>query len=103
MSVKIIIDRKFKKVPVPENFQIINMIRRGALLQKGYVSGETLVNFEDNHVVVVSTWASLVDWQNWLDNQDRANLEIGLSRFQREPSKIRCFITGADYAKEAFA
>ena len=103
MSVKIIIERKFKKAPVPENFKIINMIRRDALLQKGYVSGETLVNFEDNHVIVLSTWASLLDWQNWIDNPVRVNLESGLTPHLREPSKIRFFITGADYAKETFA
>lgn len=103
MSIKVIIERKFKEAPVPENFQVINKLRRGAIQQKGYVSGETLVNFEDNHVVVLSTWASLDDWRTWSGSQKRAELENELTPHLKEPLKTSLFITSADYTKEAFA
>lgn len=102
MSVKVIIERKFKEAPLPENFQVINKLRGGAIQQKGYVTGETLVNCEDNYVVVLSTWASLDDWRTWSGSQDRAELEKELTPHLKEPLKTRLFITGADYIKEAF-
>lgn len=103
MSVKVIIERIFKEAPVPENFQVINKLRRGAIMQKGYVSGETLVDFENNHVVVLSTWASPDDWRTWLDSPKRAELEKELTPHLKEPLRTRVFITSADYSKEAFA
>lgn len=103
MSVKVIIERKFKETPVPENFQVINKIRRGAIQQKGYVTGETLVNFEDNSVVVLSTWISLDDWRKWSGSQERAELENELTPLLKEALKIKLYITGAEYRKETFA
>ena len=100
MSVKIIIERKFKAAPVPENFQIINKLRRGAIKQEGYVTGETLVNFEDNYVVVLSTWANFADWNRWSGTQERADLENELRPHLKEPLKIKLYITGAEYRKE---
>ncbi len=100
MSVKIIIQRKFKEAPVPENFQVINKLRRGAIHQEGYVTGETLVNFEDNYVVVLSTWASFTDWKRWSGSQERAELENELMPHLKEPLKINLYITGAEYRKE---
>ena len=102
MSIKVIIERKFKEAPVPENFQVINKLRRCAIQQKGYVTGETLVNFEDNYVVVLSTWANLDDWRTWSGSQDRVELENELTPHLKEPLKVRLFITGAGYTKEAF-
>ena len=43
MSVKIMIERKFKEAPVPENLQAIDELRINAMQQEGYVSGETFV------------------------------------------------------------
>jgi heme-degrading monooxygenase HmoA len=65
MSAKIIIERKFKEAPTPENFRLINDLRRKGMRQKGYISGETLVNFDQNHVVVLSTWASLDEFDDF--------------------------------------
>ncbi len=103
MSVKIIIERIFEKTPVPENFRVINDLRRNAMRQTGYVSGETIVNFEDNHVVVLSTWSSLDGWKTWSNSHERRNLEYELTPYLMEPAKIRACISSADYIKEAFA
>ncbi len=103
MSIKVIIERKFKEAPVPESFQTINKLRKGAILQKGYVSGETLVNFEENYVVVLSTWTSLDDWRRWSDSRQRTELENKLTPHLKEPINTRLFISGADYTKEAFS
>lgn len=103
MSIKVIIERKFKEAPVPENYQVINKLRRAAIQKKGYVTGETLVNFDENYVVVLSTWSSLDDWKAWADSRERAELENELTPYLKEPLRVNSYITGADFRKEMFA
>ena len=103
MSFKIIIERKFKESPVSENLRNIENLRIKALRQRGYIGGETVVNFDDNReVLVISAWSTVDDWRTWLNSQERAKLENELSPHLEEPGKIRAFMPSADYAKEAF-
>lgn len=103
MSVKIIIERKFKGGPFPENFKLINKLRVSAMRQRGYISGETIVNLEDNReVVVISFWSDIDDWKSWLDSEERSTLENELVPYLEEPAKIRAFKLGADAIMEAF-
>ena len=103
MSVKIMIERKFKEAPVPGDFRVINKLRRDTMRQKGYVSGETLVNFDnDREVVVLSVWSSLDDWKVWLNSQERDKLESELTPHLEQPVKISSFMLGADAIREAF-
>ena len=82
MSAKIIIERKFKETPTPENFRVINDLRRKAMRQKGYISGETLADFDNNHVVVLSTWSSLDPWKWWVNSEERKVLEKELLKLK---------------------
>ena len=103
MSVKIIIERKFKEAPVPENFQTLDSFRVHAMQQKGYVSGETLVNAENNReVVVVSTWSDFDDFNTWTNSKERVKLENGLTPYLEGPAKITAFMLGADAIDEMF-
>lgn len=97
MSVKIIIKRAFKDTPLPGDFQIINKIRNAALQRKGYITGETLVSKKGNSVVVLSTWASMLDWEKWLNSRERAELELEIAPFLKEPSTSEAYITSAEY------
>jgi heme-degrading monooxygenase HmoA len=102
MSFKIIIERKFKESPVPGNLRAIDDIRIKALRQKGYIGGETVVNYEDNReVLVISAWSSVDDWRNWLHSQERAQLETELRPHLEESVKIRAFMPSADFIREA--
>ena len=100
MSVKILIEREFKETPIPENFRAINDLRRKAMRQKGYISGETLADFELAHVVVLSTWSSLDDWSRWVKSEERGKLENKLAVYLKGPAKIRAFMASADYISE---
>jgi heme-degrading monooxygenase HmoA len=103
MSVKIIIERKFKEPPFPENIRLINRLRIGAMRQKGYISGETLVNLEDNkEIIVISSWSHIDEWYTWSKGQERIKLEKELERFLVEPAKLRVYKLGADAIMEAF-
>ncbi len=101
MTIKIIIDRQFKEAPRAEDIRIFNDLRIRAMGQEGYISGETLVEVEDNKkIVVLSVWANLEAWEIWRDSQERDKLEASLSPHLAEPAKIRVFKLGADSLRE---
>jgi heme-degrading monooxygenase HmoA len=103
MSVKIMIERNFKADFSPEDLVHLNELRVAAMRQDGYISGETLVNLENNtEVVVLSVWSSLNDWEAWTSSQERAKLENELAPHLQGPTKIRPFMLGADAIKQAF-
>ena len=103
MSLKILIDRKFKEAPTPEIIRILNELRIKALQENGYIGGETVVNIDNKHeTIVISSWSSIVDWNKWLNSEERIKLGKELSSYLEEPEKIRILMSSADYAKETF-
>ena len=51
MSIKILIERKFKEAATEANLKVIEDIRIKALRQRGYIGGETRVNVDDNLMI----------------------------------------------------
>ena len=97
MAIKIIIDRQFKKGPSADDIRIFNDLRIRAMGQNGYISGETLVDAEDNKkIVVLSVWSNIDAWETWRTSRERANLENGLTPHLEESAKIRVLMMGAD-------
>jgi len=97
MTVKIMIKREFKEIPSTEDIRVINELRIKAMEQEGYVSGETLINTEDNRkMVALSVWSGLDAWKAWADSGDRCKLEGELILHMEEPSIIRSFFLGSD-------
>lgn len=100
MSVKIMIERKFKEPVDPGVLEIIDEIRIKALRDKGYIGGETVVNCDDDReVLVLSAWASVEDWKTWYEKKEWEELEKKLLRRLAEPVKIRAFMPSAEYRK----
>ena len=61
---------------LPQLSDMLLELRNMANNQPGYISGETLRNVNDpKEYLVISTWKSLEDWQRWLRNEKRAELE----------------------------
>ena len=103
MTIKIIIDRKFKEGPSADDIRIFNDLRIRAMGQNGYISGETLVDAEDNKkIVVLSVWSSMDNWETWRDSRERENLEDKLTPHLEEPAEIRVFMMGADSLRKIF-
>lgn len=103
MSIKIVIERKFKEPVVPEILQILDEIRIKALRVKGYIGGETAVNVDDDReVLVFSSWSSAEDWTKWYDTEEWKDLEKKLVPHLAETVKVNVFIPAADYEKKAF-
>jgi heme-degrading monooxygenase HmoA len=103
MTVKILLERKFKEEPSLEEIKIINELRIGAMQQIGYVSGETLVDSDDHRrIVVISVWANKAAWEKWKNSDQRRKLEANLNENLKQRPIIRSFMLGADYLGGVF-
>ena len=72
MVVKIIMLRRVPVDKANELKPLLMELRALALAQPGYVSGETLMNADDpEEYLVISTWTSIDDWEEWLRNPER--------------------------------
>ena len=70
----------------------IRELRNEAMKQPGYLTGETLVNTEDNcNVLVISTWRSVKDWSIWDKSKVRANLTQAVHPLLSERFSIRTY------------
>lgn len=103
MTVKILLERKFKEDPSLEDIKIINALRAGAMQRKGYVSGETLVDLNDHRrIVVVSVWTSPAEWDAWQNSDERQRLDADLNENLKQRPIVRTFMLGADYLGSVF-
>lgn len=98
MTIKILLERKFKEDPSLEEIKTINELRIGAMQRKGYISGETLVDIADHRrIVVISVWANKTEWEEWVSSDERRKLEVNLDKNLKQSPIIRSFMLGADY------
>ena len=100
MSTKIIIERRCREAVTSEDLRIIDEIRMKALRNRGYIGGETIVNAEDPHeVIVISAWSNAGDWKAWYENLEWKGLEKELTSRLERSANVRIFVAGAEYAK----
>jgi heme-degrading monooxygenase HmoA len=103
MTVKILLERKFKEDPTLDEIKIINELRIGAMHQNGYVGGETLVDLDDHRkIVVISVWTSKAAWEKWKNSDQRRIIEANLNENLKQRPIIRSFMLGADYLGDVF-
>ncbi len=96
MLVKVCIKRRFQKGKVNEIRSLLKEFRSGAMNQPGYISGETLVSYEDpQDVLVIGTWASIESWDAWRRNKSRQELEKMLEIYQEGPTQYTTYVLGA--------
>lgn len=76
MSIKVIL---YRRVPVEKRNELTPLLlelRSLALVQPGYVSGETLMNSDDpEEVLVISSWTDEPSWNRWLENARREEVQ----------------------------
>jgi heme oxygenase (mycobilin-producing) len=95
MAVKVLITRKFKSDKLGQANKLLMELRSMATLQRGYVSGETLIGAEDpNRVVVISTWISKNRWEEWVADAKRVEFTKTLDRLLESPETAEVFLVG---------
>ena len=68
-----------RHVPAEKGKQILPLFKKMrslAMEQQGYISGETLRNYNDpEEYLVISVWNTVDDWQSWLQSRERQQVQ----------------------------
>ena len=81
MPVKVFIKRKLQNKNAAELTFLLNKLRALALSQPGYLSGETFNRIDKkDECMVIGTWRSLEDWNKWVNNPQRIEVQSEIDR-----------------------
>ena len=95
MTVKIIIKRTVPEDKEKELNILLKQLRNLGINQPGYISGETLKNIEKpNEFLVISTWQSSEDWNRWVQNDNRREIQENIDFLLQAETEYSIF----DYA-----
>ncbi len=76
MAVKVIIRRIIPEHRAEDLKPLLRELRTMAMLQPGYISGETLRRlYKPDEFLVISTWESAEDWNRWAKSQERNEVQ----------------------------
>jgi heme-degrading monooxygenase HmoA len=74
--VKAFIKRRVPQDKARDMIPLFRKMRSMAMEQPGYISGETLKNYNDpEEYLVISVWQSAEDWQSWLESKERQRIQ----------------------------
>ena len=80
--VKVLMERTIRGQNVGQIVRLLRQLRVLAMQQPGYISGETLHGVDDpNYYLVISTWESLGQWQDWFNNPERQKLSAEIDSY----------------------
>ena len=91
--VRVIIEHQAKNPEDAEKVvDIIHEIRDEILKLPGYISGEMLVNAEDeSNIIVISTWDHLEQWKEWENSEKCREIEGKEVPFLAKPLSHRYY------------
>ena len=93
MAVKILIKRSIRQEIAPVIRPLIVELRAHAMRQPGYISGETLKCIDrPGEYLVISTWQSLDEWNNWLNCQERKILEDKIDSITGQATEYATYV-----------
>ena len=92
MAVKIFIKRK---VQAENNAQLALLLRQLRVLtleQPGYLSGETFTRIDKkDECMVISTWRSVEDWNSWVNNPKRTEIQTVIDQLLGEETEYAIY------------
>jgi heme oxygenase (mycobilin-producing) len=92
MAVRVFIEREVQPGSDLRLHNLLMQLRNKAMLQKGYLTGETLRDVNNpNKFLVISTWESLENWNNWHASRERKVLQDELDEFLKAPGKYTVY------------
>jgi heme-degrading monooxygenase HmoA len=92
MNVKIFIKRKVQDANAVELTLLLKRLRSLTLEQPGYISGETLSRIDKkDECMVISTWRSLEDWNNWVNNPKRIEVQTQIDKLLGEDTEYAMY------------
>ena len=88
--VKVLMERTIRGQNVGQIVRLLRQLRVLAMQQPGYISGETPHGVDDpNYYLVISTWESLGQWQDWFNNPERQKLSAEIDRYLESATRTR--------------
>ena len=103
MAVKVFIKRFVQENKSEQVFELLRRLRREAINQPGYISGETLVNHYNPQVmVVISIWQTIEDWNNWQERNKRIEIDAALEKLLNEPAQYEVYDLGLSSKSKEF-
>jgi len=100
MVVKVLIRRRIKEGMSREVFALLNKFRSDAMSQKGYISGETLINHDNpQEILVVAMWQGIENWQKWKENPFRVANESKMAQWLEEPTSYDTYVLGTYFTQ----
>ena len=97
MPVKVLIKRRFKEGYVNEINKIIKETRFAAMDQEGYITSETMWDYEDPfRVVIVSNWRRIAYWNKWKNSDLRKSIEQKFEEFLIGVTEYEIFSLGVN-------
>lgn len=95
MVVKVLIKRRIKEGKAREVFTLLNKFRSDAMDQKGYITGESLIDHDDpQKILVIATWQSIENWLAWKENKLRKANEARLQQYLDKPTEYEAYVIG---------
>lgn len=95
MAIRVLIEREIESGGEIRLNQLLLQLRAKAMQAKGYISGETLRALDNpNKFLVISTWNSLADWEEWDKNPERQRIQEEMDTLLRYPAKSCIYIYG---------
>ena len=92
MAVKIFIKRKVAEQNVMELTILLKELRSHTLSQPGYIFGETLRRIDKpDECMVISTWRSLEDWEQWVKDEKRINIQEKIDQLLGETTEYAIY------------
>jgi len=92
MTVKIFIKRKVQDNNSVELTLLLEKLRALALSQPGYLSGETFHRIDKkDECMVIGTWRSLEDWNNWVNNPKRIEVQSEIDKLLGEETEYAMY------------
>jgi heme oxygenase (mycobilin-producing) len=92
MAIRVFIEREIQTGNDLKLHQLLMQLRTKAMLQKGYITGETLRDLNNpSRFLVIGTWNSIEEWQAWLANPERKKLQGELEKFLKGPERSNVY------------
>ena len=92
MQVKIFIKRKVQDNNSVELTLLLKRLRALALSQPGYISGETYNRIDKkDECMVIGTWRSLEDWNSWVNNPQRIEVQTEIDKLLGEETEYAMY------------
>jgi heme-degrading monooxygenase HmoA len=90
--IKVHIKRKVPPEKIEDLRALINQLRSMTMGQPGYIAGETLQRLDQpNESLVVSKWQSIDYWRQWLNSEERAEIQAKIDQLLGEETRYEIY------------